>query len=359
MREHESRELLMRLSNAAGPPGAEDEVRRIVQRTLEDVGTLRYDRLGSLICERRGTKDSPRIVIDSHLDEVALMVQSITDTGRLPFVPLGGWWSHVLLAQAVEVITERGPVPGVIGSTPPHHLPASEREKVLGIEKMYIDVGASARSDVEQLGIRIGDPVVPRTEFREMAVDGVLSGKAFDNRVGVCLMCETLLGLTGRDHPNTVIGVGAVQEELGLRGAGTSTELTRPDVAIVVECAPADDLPGQAEPQGVLGRGPQVRLFDPTAISNRRLVRFVESVADECDIEIQLAVRRTGGTDAGAIHRSLHGVPTIVVAVPARYIHSHISLLRWQDYLAAARLVFEVIARLDADRVASFTAFET
>lgn len=357
MQDQASRELLRQLSIAPGPPGAEDEVRRIVRRTLDGAGSIRYDRLGSLICERRGSADVPRVVLDSHLDEVAFMVQSIDDAGRMPIVPLGGWWSHVLLAQPVDVITEAGPVPGVVGSTPPHHLSDSDRDKVLPIEKLYIDVGASSRAEVTDLGIRLGDPVVPRTEFREMSVDGVVGGKAMDNRVGVCLMCETLLALGDREHPNTVIGVGAVQEELGVRGAGTSSELARPDVAIVLECAPADDVPGESRPQGALGRGPQVRLFDPTAVSNRRLVRFVEEVASECGLPIQLAVRRTGGTDAGAIHKSGPGVPTVVVAVPARYIHSHISLLQWNDYRTAARLVLELALRLDADRVASLTRF--
>jgi len=358
MQDQDFRELLKQLSIAPGPPGAEDEIRRIVRRTLDGAGSILHDRLGSLICEQRGTAENPRVVLDSHLDEVAFMVQSISDAGRMPIVPLGGWWSHVLLAQPVDIITEAGTVPGVVGATPPHHLSAAQREQVLPIEKMYIDVGASSRAEVEKLGIRLGDPVVPRTEFREMAVDGVVGGKAMDNRVGVCLMCETLLALRDREHPNTVIGVGAVQEELGVRGAGTSSELARPDVAIVLECAPADDLPGESQPQGVLGKGPQVRLFDPTAVSNRRLVRFVEEVATECGLPIQLAVRRTGGTDAGAIHKSGHGVPTVVVAVPARYIHSHISLLQWKDYLTAAKLVLELALRLDADRVASFTRFD-
>jgi len=359
MRDQDSRKLLKQLSDAPGPPGAEDEIRRIVRGTLEGAGTIHYDRLGSLTCELRGSAEAPRVVLDSHLDEVAFMVQSISDAGRMPVVPLGGWWSHVLLAQPVDIITEAGPVPGVIGSTPPHHLSLAQREKVLPIEKMYVDVGASSGDEVRKLGIRLGDPVVPRTEFREMAVDGVVGGKAMDNRVGVCLMCETLLALKSREHPNTVIGVGAVQEELGVRGAGTSSELVQPDVAIVLECAPADDLPGESAPQGVLGKGPQVRLFDPTAVSNRRLVRFVEEIALECKLPIQLAVRRTGGTDAGAIHKSGHGVPTVVVAVPARYIHSHISLLQWSDYRTAAKLVLELSLRLDAERVASFTRFDT
>jgi len=166
-----------------------------------------------------------------------------------------------------------------------------------------------------------------------------------------------MLALGDRDHPNTVIGVGAVQEELGSRGAGTASELTRPDVAIVLEGTPADDLPGQSDRQGALGRGPQVRLFDPTAVPNRRLVQFVREVARDAGVAVQLAVRRTGGTDAATIHRSGAGVAAVVIGVPVRYIHSHVSLLQWSDYLAARRLVLELVARLDDDRAATFTHY--
>jgi endoglucanase len=355
--EKRSKELVRRLSLAAGAPGAEEEVRGIVRETLSGVGSIRYDRLGSLICEKPGV-ENPRVVLDSHLDEVAFMVQSVSAGGRLAFVTLGGWWGHVLLSQRVDVLTERGRVPGVIGSTPPHHLSPEQRKEVLGPEKMYVDIGAGNREQVEALGVRVGDSIVPASEFREMAVDHVLSGKALDNRLGVALMCETLLALGDHDHPNTVIGVGAVQEEVGMRGAGTASELARPDVAIVLECTPADDLPGQSECQAVLGGGPQIRLFDPTAISNRRLVRFVETVADECGIEIQLAVRRSGGTDAGAIHRTRDGVPSVVVGVPARYIHSHVGLFDWRDYVAARQLVLQTVLRLDSARAAAMTSFE-
>jgi endoglucanase len=190
-----------------------------------------------------------------------------------------------------------------------------------------------------------------------MAVAGVFSGKALDNRVGVALMCETLAALDGQ-HPNTVIGIAAVQEEVGLRGAGTAAELARPDVALVLECAPADDVPGRERGQAALGRGPQIRHFDPTAISNRRLVRLVEDVAAELEIPIQSAVRRSGGTDAGAIHRSRTGVPTVVIGVPGRYIHSHVTLIHWDDYTSARRLTRELVARLDRPTVERLTCFE-
>jgi putative aminopeptidase FrvX len=357
MLQRPSKDLLRRLSLAPGAPGAEGAVRAIVRESLEGVGVISYDRLGSILCERRGKSAAPRVVLDAHLDEVGFMVQCITDEGKLGLVPLGGWWGHVLLAQRVDVIAGGRPVPGVIGSKPPHFLQPAERDKVLPIEAMYVDVGATTRREAEDLGIRAGDPVVPHAEFIEFAVADILSSKAFDDRVGVGLLCEVLLALEGREHPNTVVGVGAVQEEIGCRGAETASELARPDVAIVLEGTPADDLPGFSERQAVLGRGPQVRFYDPTAVSNRRLVRLVEEVAAARKMPIQFAVRRTGGTDAKTIQSHRQGVPTVVIGVPARYIHTHASLIHYQDYEVARDLVLELVLTLDEKTVAALTDF--
>jgi endoglucanase len=350
-------DLLRRLCLAPGPPGAEDAVRAIVRDAIAGVGELSFDRLGSVLCEVPGSADAPRIVLDCHLDEVGFMVQSISREGRVRFVPLGGWWGHVLLGKRVDVLASGDKVPGVIAAKSPHFLGADERNRVVDIEAMYIDLGATDRAQVEQLGVRIGDPIAPHGEWVELGVEGALSCKAFDNRAGVGVMCEVLASLAGGSHPNTLVGVGSVQEEIGLRGAETSSRVARPDLAIVLECAPADDGPGVSEPQGVLGGGPQIRHYDPTAVGNRRLIEFVDSVADTCGIPIQHAVRRTGGTDAGAIHRHGAGVPAVVVAVPARYIHTHTSVLQWSDYEAACRLVGEIVSRLDASRVEAFTRF--
>jgi len=353
----QERDLFRRLSLAAGPPGAEGEVRKIVRESLAGLGTFSCDRLGSILCEKKGRSEQPRVVLDSHMDEVAFMLQSVTEEGKLAMVPLGGWWGHVLLGQRVQILGENGKVPGVIGSTPPHFLAESERNKVLSIDKMYVDIGASTREEVDQLGIQVGDPIVPHSEFIECAVEGVISGKAFDNRAGVGLMCEVMQSLKESEHPNTVIGVGAVQEEVGCRGGGTSSEIARPDVAIVLEATPADDIPGFTERQAVLGKGPQIRLFDPTAISNRRLVRKVLEVADEEGLQVQQAVRRTGGTDADTIHRHRQGVPTVVIGVPSRYIHTHASMLQWADYLSAKQLVKGLVLKLDQDTVSGLVDF--
>ncbi len=357
--EEKAKSLLRDLTLAAGAPGAEQEVRALVRGTIENVAgsTISYDRLGSILCEKSGSSEGPRIALDGHLDEVGFMVQSITAEGHINFVPLGGWWGHVLLSQRVDVVTEGGKIPGVVGSKPPHFLSKRERDRVLDLSDMYIDVGAASRDDVEELGIELGDTIVPHTEFQEFAKKGILSSKAFDNRVGIGLMCETMLELENREHPNTVIGIGAVQEEVGCRGAITSSEISRPDVGIILEGTPADDLPGIRERQAILCKGPQIRLFDPTAISNRRLVKFVASVAEEVGIDIQIAVRRSGGTDAKSVHVHRSGVPTVVIGVPARYIHSHVSLIHWDDYQASRKLLVELVARLDQEAVANLVDF--
>jgi endoglucanase len=358
MNEKQSRDLLRRLTLAPGPSGAEDAVRKIVRETLAGAGRISFDRLGSILCEQEGTAASPRVVLDAHLDEVGFLVQSISEEGKIAIVPLGSWWGHVLLGQRVDILGAVGTVPGVIGSKPPHFLRPEERDKVLDVDRMYVDVGAASRREAEALGVRVGDPIAPHAEFIEFAAAGILSSKAFDNRAGVGLLCEALLALRERKHPNTVIGVGAVQEEIGCRGAGTASDLARPDVAIVLEGTPADDLPGFGERQAVLGRGPQIRFFDPTAVSNRRLVSLVQETAREVGVPVQSAVRKSGGTDAKAIHLHGRGVATVVLGVPARYIHTHVSLIHWQDYLAARNLVIELVTRLDAAAVGGLTRFE-
>ncbi len=358
MNDRPSKDLLRRLALSAGPPGAEDEVRGVVHGALAGIGRIEHDRLGSVVCTLPGGPDGPRVMLGAHLDEVGFLVQSIGEAGELAIQPLGGWWGHVLPAHRVEILTREGRVPGVIGSKPPHFLNAAEREKVQAVETMYVDVGASKRRDVERLGIEIGDPVVPLGDWREMAIDGTVSCKALDNRIGVGLMCEALAALASDPAPpGTIVGVATVQEEVGARGARTAGAIARPDVAIVLEATPADDTPGFTVHQASLGEGPQVRMFDPTAIASRRLVDLVRAVARDRELPLQVAVRRTGGTDAQEFHVGGTGVPTVVVGVPTRYIHTHVALARWADYVAAFELVVAVARALDGPAVRALTDF--
>ncbi len=351
---HDSVELLKELSEADGAPGFEEEVRTIFTRRLGMHGELLNDRLGSVVCIKRGTTDTPRVMLDCHLDEVAFMIQHILPSGFLKFVPLGGWWGHTLLSQRVSVLTGSRKIPGIIGSTPPHFMTEDKRRKVLDTSDMFIDIGASSKAEAESWGVRPGRCAVPYVPFTPMANGRYFLGKAFDNRVG-CALCIEAVEMA-RNHPNTLCATGSVQEEVGLRGATTVSRLVEPDVAIVLEGPPADDTPGfrTEECQGGLGRGVQIRAYDPKWIGNPRFVDFALSTAEELGIPHQLAVRHSGATNAGTIHLQRHGIPTVVLGVPVRYIHSHGAVLDIDDYQAALTLTLALVARLDAERVASF-----
>ncbi len=228
------------------------------------------------------------------------------------------------------------------------------------IEDMFIDVGAVDADDVRvRFGIRLGDSIVPYSPFVPMHNPDFLLCKAFDNRVGMALVMQTLQTLRDVAHPNTVWGTGTVQEELGVRGAQTAGFSVEPDAAIVLEGPPADDLPGIAEDerQGVVGRGVQIRLMDPSTIMNRKFVQYAIAVAEAQEIPHQVAVRKSGSTDARALHLHGKGVPTIVLGVPARYIHTHNSVIHLEDYLSALRLVLSLLETLDENRVKGFCAF--
>ena len=340
-------ELLKSLTQADGIPGYEREVREIFREAVSDVGPIETDKLGSIFCTRIGNAEHPRILLDSHLDEIGFVVQSVTENGFIKFLPLGGWWAHTLLAQRVTITTKLGKVPGVVGSTPPHLLSGS-RDKVLDMKDLFIDIGAENEEQAaETFGVLPGCPIAPYGPFIPLKNSKLFSAKAFDNRVGVAIVIEALLRLD--EHPNTVIGAGSVQEEVGLRGARTLAASVEPDLAIVLEGPPADDTPGLSvgASQGKLGDGVQIRIIDSSMIANPKLVDFVIETAKRHDIPYQLGVRQSGGTDGGAIHQSGRGVPSVVLGVPSRYIHSHVSIINIDDYTAALELTMHLVREID------------
>jgi len=355
--------LLRELTEAHGVPGAEDAVRRIFLGELSGCGTVHMDRLGSAAVERPpgGFDDGnaqPRVLVAGHFDEVGFAVQQIMAKGFLKLVALGGWWTHTLVAQRVRILTRSGrEILGVIGSTPPHFLGESAKDKVLPLDALYVDIGATSRAEVEAWGVALGDAVAPDSAFTALAGGERFVAKAFDNRCGVAAAIQTMQLLQQENLPCHLIAAGSVQEEVGCRGSVTLAALTRPDVALVMEGTPADDTPGMPleESQGALGSGVQIRVLDPTAIMSRRLVELVTDTARAAGIPHQLAVRRSGGTDARSYQFHQTGVPCIVLAPPARYIHSHNSILHLEDYLNTVRLTATVIRRLDAKTVAHLT----
>ena len=351
--------LLQELTEAHSVSGHEDEVRAIFVDELEDCGEFSSDRNGSVFCETGG--NGPRVMVSGHMDEVGFMVQNITADGFIQFVAIGGWWEHNLLSQRVEILTRSGDkILGVISSRPPHFLPDAQRRQVMTIDQMVIDVGAESRRHAcEELGIALGDPIAPSSAFTALAREDYFMAKAFDNRVGMAGVIQAGQILAQSTHPNRLILCGTVQEEVGLRGAKTAAACAQPDVAIILECPPADDTPGfsRADGQGLLGGGVQIRMFDPTAIANPRLARLAIDVAQAEGISYQVAVRRSGGTDAGSFHLANHGVPSIVLGVPARYIHSHNAIIDVNDHLQMLALVIALVRRLDQETVSDLSAY--
>ena len=352
-------DLLQQLTEAQGIPAHEEEVREIFLRELEGKGTFSSDKLGSVFCE--GSGEGPRVLVAGHMDEIGFLVQNITAEGFLELVPVGGWWTHTLLSQRLQVKTREGrKILGVVASKPPHQLSEAQRQQVMAIENLYLDVGVDHRAQItDELGIRIGDPVAPITEFTKMDIEGRFMAKAFDNRVGMAATIQAGQGLLGEKLPNRLIVGGTVQEELGLRGAKTAAVHVKPDVAIVLEGPPADDTPGmpRSASQGRLGGGVQIRMFDPTHVTNPGLARFSIEIAEREGIPHQVTVRRSGGTDAGSFHLANEGIASVVIGVPARYIHSHNAIIDIEDYMNAVRLVKAMVRALDADMVSSFIKY--
>ncbi len=343
--------FLKELVEAHGTSGFEGDVTKVMEKHLKGCGTFSRDRLGSFICEKKGGP-GPRVMLAGHLDEVGFMVKSVTKEGYVKFLPLGGWWGHVVLGQRLIIKTRKGDVLGVVGSKPPHELQDEDRKKVLEIRQMYIDVGASSDWDVKKhLDIRPGDPIIPDSPFTVMANPNLLLAKAWDNRIGCAMVAETMLRLKSERHPNTLIGVATVQEEVGLRGATTSAFKTQPDVAFALDVGIAHDTPG-TEGDEKLGGGPLVVVYDATSIPNRGLLDLVMDTAKKLRMPLQFESVERGGTDAGRIHISGQGVPSISMGVPARYIHSHISIIDRRDFEAIVKLLVALVKRLDAKTVA-------
>jgi endoglucanase len=293
-------------------------------------------------------------MLAGHLDEIGFMVKSVTKGGFVKFLQLGGWWGHVVLAQRLRIKTRKGDVLGVVGSKPPHELQADERKKVIELKDMYIDVGATSDWDVKKrLDIQPGDWIVPDSSFEVMANKNLYLGKAWDNRVGCALAAETARALVKQKHPNTLFAVATVQEEVGLRGAQTSTFKVQPDVAIALDVGIAHDTPG-TDGDVTLGGGPLVVIYDATSIPNRGLLQFVQDTAKKLRIPLQYEAVERGGTDAGRIHMSGQGVPTISMGIASRYIHSHVSIIDRRDFDKTVRLLVALVKGLDKRTVDRF-----
>lgn len=345
----ETLDLFKNLTELQGASGNEHAVRAFMKKELEKYADdIVQDNLGGVFGVKRGS--GPRVMVAGHMDEVGFMVTQITDNGMLRFQTLGGWWNQVMLAQRVQVMTKNGPVIGVISSIPPHLLTEAQRSKPMEIKNMLIDVGADDRADAEKIGVKPGDSVVPVTPFQPMANEKKILAKAWDNRYGCGLSIELLKELKNETVPNELYSGATVQEEVGLRGAQVAANMIQPDIAYVLDASPANDASGDKSAFGQLGKGALLRIFDRTMVTHRGMREFVLDTAESNDIPYQYFISQ-GGTDAGRIHLSNNGVPSAVIGICSRYIHTSASIVHVDDYAAAKELLVKLVKATDQSTV--------
>jgi len=349
--------LLERLCNASGVSGDEGEVRKIVLEQVRPLADeVKVDALGSVLAIRhaKNTANPLRVMLDAHMDEVGLLIVSDEEGGLYRFIKIGGIDERVLPGKTVLVGKDH--IPGVIGAKAIHLTEPGETEEKIPLDTLRIDVGPEGGS------IKAGDRATFATRFRTLGPSVVC--KAFDDRVGCAILIEILRAASqssALDHLELLVSF-SVQEEIGGRGARVAAYGFEPDLAIAVDTTPASDLPRHdAGQDGViedaaynvrLGHGPAIYLVDAGTISDPRIARHLMHTGDRHGIPYQIRQPGSGGTDAGAIHRTRAGVPSVSVSVPGRYLHTAAAVARRADWENMVALLWQSLAEMTRDIIA-------
>jgi endoglucanase len=340
-------DTLLKLLTAPGPSGYEQAPAAVFREAAAAFAAVERDTIGSTVARVAGTGDGPLVAVVGHIDEIGLIVHHIDDKGFLWFSGVGGWDPVILVGQRVDIATRDGRVPGVVGKKPLHLLKVEERKKVPELKHLHIDIGAKDGDDARSR-VRVGDVAVIAGEPVELPNRRVNS-RSMDNRLGcyVALEAARLVAEAG-GAPGEVAAVAVAQEEITFGGAHTTAYSLRPDIAIVVDVTFATDPPGTDEKElgsHAFGSGPVLTrgsTLDPTVFE----LLHAAGEADEIPFTVTASTRATG-TDADAFHISRAGIPTAVVSVPLRYMHSPVEMVQLDDVENAAKLIAAFARRLE------------
>lgn len=336
--------FLEKLSNARGVSGDEAPVRALIAEQLQkQVDEYRVDALGNLIACKRAARRSNgkiRVLIAAHMDEVGLLATHIDREGFVHFDKVGGIDDRILPSKGVLIGAAR--VPGVIGYKPRHRSNLNERKQTIPHDSLCIDIGATSREDAARV-VSPGDYITFDTTFSAFG-ENCVRGKALDDRAG----CALLLELTRDTYPFELYAAFTTQEEIGLRGARVAGFSVAPDIALVLEATVCDDSPktGEQSPTTKLGAGPALTLADRGLLADKRLVHLFAETARAHKIPFQFKQPLIGGTDAGILHRTREGVPSMPISLPARYIHSPAAVVSLDDYANALKLLRAALPKL-------------
>lgn len=333
-----------KLSSLIGVSGYEDDVSKFILNLIKEeqlADKAWIDQLGNVLAIVNGKQNEDRILFDAHIDEIGFMISHIDRDGFLRFAPIGGWDVRILLGQPVIIRSETGKLyNGIIGSKPPHLTTASERKKLVEIKDMYIDIGMFSKEEVEREGIKMGATGTLSCPFLDFP-NNMVRGKAFDDRTGCNVLIHIMRILKEKSVNDTILFNFAVQEEIGGRGAITGAFTLKPTIAIAIENTTAADVPDIKDHviPAFIGKGPAITIADISVICSPKVNERLIKNAELAKVPYQMKKPLYGGTDAGKIHISREGVPSSVVSVPCRYIHSPTSLLKLEDILHTIELL--------------------
>ena len=331
--------LLHELSEAAGVPGREEAIRAIVMRELEGyVDQISVDTMGNVIAFKEGSaRTRERVMFAAHMDEIGFYASFVDDRGFVRLQEVGGFDTRNLFSRRVIVHTQKGPMRGVLnaGGKPIHTASLEERRTAKEVSDFFVDLGLPGKEVAKR--VQIGDMVTLDAPFVQFG--NYVSGKCLDNRVQVYIAIRALQAL--KKNKNDIYGVFTVQEEVGLRGAFTSTYGVDPHIGICLDTTIASDIPGVPGEQRItaLGEGVAIKVLDGSVICHRGLVEQFVALAKKSKIKHQMEILPRGGTDAGAIQRTRAGVKTITLSVPTRYIHTTVETVHVDDVKATQTLL--------------------
>lgn len=335
-----------------GVAGCEKYVRKYVKTELIKVSEAIYqDKLGSIFGVINENKPGPKVMIAGHMDEVGAMVSGITEKGFIKMIPIGSINAPILLSQHLDIVVDDGStVPGVVASKPPHMLRDGVSKQVSEFEDFLLDIGADSRQHVSQLGVKIGQMIVPHNNYTITKDGKKIISKAWDDRFGVGMAIDILQSVNKAEIPCQLYCGANVQEEVGLRGATTSSQMIKPDLFIAVDCSPCADTFEESEIGGTLGGGFMIRFYDPRCIMHQGMREFIETTAKKSNIKYQY-YKSGGGTDAAQVQLTDDGVLVCTIGMPARYIHSTTSMIHLDDYEAVKAVIIAMIKELDFRKI--------
>jgi endoglucanase len=330
------------LSELIGVSGNEELVVRFIQSQIDGlVEKMWVSPLGSLLAIIKGGEGKEKIMLDAHVDETGFMISYIDPKGFLRFVPIGGWDSRILLGQSVKILNKNGEeYHGIIGSKPSQLTTESERKTSVKISDMYIDIGLSSHEKVEECKINIGSFGTLYDPFIELP-GNMVRGKAFDDRTGVNVLIHIINEFAQKPPSDSLLFSFSVQEEVGCRGATTAAFSLDPSIALAIENTTAGDVPGvtDSECPAYIGKGPAITVADRSLLAHPTVNDRLIMNAKHENIPFHIKKPLFGSTNAGRIHLAREGIPSSVVSVPCRYIHSPASLLSIEDIYSTIKLV--------------------